>query len=114
MKIFIDGSLSTQLSLYLAHYEEDIISGNYNIENVDQKGEKLMDFQLEGKVALVTGASRGIGRGTAKILSTENCKVAICASEKSYSKNVDEIENAGSERPLVIAKMFYLLMLQKK
>ncbi|MBT4703613.1 MAG: short-chain dehydrogenase, partial [Rhodospirillaceae bacterium] len=30
-----------------------------------------MDFQLEGKTALITGASRGIGEGTAKVLAQD-------------------------------------------
>ncbi len=38
-----------------------------------------MDFGLKGKVALVTGASKGIGLATAMVLAGEGCRVAICA-----------------------------------
>ena len=34
---------------------------------------------LEGKAALVTGGSRGIGKATAYALASEGCAVAICA-----------------------------------
>lgn len=38
-----------------------------------------MDLGLEGAVAFVTGASKGIGRATARLLAQEGCEVAITA-----------------------------------
>ena len=38
-----------------------------------------MDLELRGKVAVVTGASRGIGRSIAMGLADEGCNLAICA-----------------------------------
>ena len=38
-----------------------------------------MDLGIAGKVALVTAASKGLGRGAALALSREGCRVAICA-----------------------------------
>jgi 3-oxoacyl-[acyl-carrier protein] reductase len=40
-----------------------------------------MDLGLHGKVALVTGASRGIGLATARALAREGCRLAICGRE---------------------------------
>jgi 3-oxoacyl-[acyl-carrier protein] reductase len=50
-----------------------------------------MDYGLEGKVALVTAASKGIGLATAKLLTAEGCKVSICA------RNEEILEAAAAE-----------------
>lgn len=53
---------------------------------------------LEGKVAVVTGGSRGIGRAIALTLSAQGAKVAICArSLEAAQKVVAEIEATGAE-----------------
>jgi NAD(P)-dependent dehydrogenase (short-subunit alcohol dehydrogenase family) len=41
-----------------------------------------MDLQLQGKTALVTGGSEGIGKGIALALAREGVDVAICARRK--------------------------------
>ena len=53
-------------------------------------------MKLTGKIALVTGGSRGIGLATAKILSENGATVAITAKDK------DRLENAVKEIPNAI------------
>jgi hypothetical protein len=38
------------------------------------QGVGVMDFKLSGKIALVTGSSRGIGLATAKAFAVEGCR----------------------------------------
>jgi len=38
-----------------------------------------MDLKLAGKVALITGSSRGIGLATAKALAAEGCRLMLSA-----------------------------------
>ena len=62
-----------------------------------------MDLGLEGKRALVTGGSRGIGRATALGLSREGARVAIAARERgALDEAAAEIEARAGRRPLVI------------
>ncbi len=42
-----------------------------------------MDLGLEGKVALVGGSSKGIGRAVALALAREGCNVTICARDNT-------------------------------
>lgn len=54
-------------------------------------------MKLAGKVAIVTGGSRGIGRATAKILVEHGARVVIT------SKNKITLENAAKEIKNVLA-----------
>ena len=50
-----------------------------------------MDLGLQGRVAMVTGGSHGLGLQAASALGREGCKVAICA------RGADQLEEARNE-----------------
>ena len=58
-----------------------------------------MDLELTGKVALVTGGSRGIGRACAIALAREGAEVCISygSNEAAAKETLATIEAAGGK-----------------
>ena len=50
-----------------------------------------MDLELKGKVAIIGGASKGLGRACAEVLAAEGAKVVIC------SRTAADLERAAQE-----------------
>lgn len=47
-----------------------------------------MDLELQGKVAVITGASEGIGKATARLLAREGAHVVMCARRQDVLEAV--------------------------
>ena len=50
-----------------------------------------MDLELKGKVAIIGGASKGLGRACAEVLAEEGARIAICSRTK------EDLERAAAE-----------------
>lgn len=62
-----------------------------------------MDLELAGRVALVTGASAGIGTGIAMVLAAEGAQTILVARRASLLEGLaGRIEAAGGKRPIVV------------
>ena len=66
-----------------------------------------MDLGLQGRVAIVGGASEGIGRATARMLAIEGCRVVMAARREGpldfWARNIrDSVQNATGTPPIVV------------
>ena len=58
-----------------------------------------MAKRLEGKAALITGASKGIGKGIAKVFLDEGAGVFLCArSEDQLAQTALELSSSSKSR----------------
>jgi 3-oxoacyl-[acyl-carrier protein] reductase len=64
-----------------------------------------MNLDLTGKVALVTGSSRGLGLASARALAAEGCRVTICArGQERLDEALRELaDTAPAENLLAVA-----------
>lgn len=73
-----------------------------------------MENFINGRVIMITGASNGFGRLTAKKAALLGCKVVCCARREERLKElVDEIHSDGGEATYVVADVRNLGDLQK-
>ena len=67
-----------------------------------------MDMQLQGKTALITGASMGIGRGIALALAAEGVRLALTARRLDKLQELGAaIVATGGAPPLLISQDMY-------
>src|SRR5438105_15611332 len=70
---------------------------------VELEGAPSTAKRLRGRVAIVTGSSRGIGRAIARVLAAEGAAVAVhyCRGEQQAASLAAEIEHLGAKARLV-------------
>jgi 3-oxoacyl-[acyl-carrier protein] reductase len=61
-----------------------------------------MDLGLEGKVALVTAASRGLGKAAAVALSSAGAKLSICSRTPAIDSTAKEIRRATGGEAIAV------------
>lgn len=67
-----------------------------------------MNLELDGKIAVVTGASIGIGREIAKVLAAEGAQTIVVARRSELLKSFqEEVVKAGGKRPAAISADLY-------
>jgi NAD(P)-dependent dehydrogenase (short-subunit alcohol dehydrogenase family) len=77
----------------------------YNLQNsraTHNREDKMA--QLDGRVALITGAASGMGQAAALLLAKEGAKIGVLdLSPEDVQKTVDKINNSGGQAIPLIA-----------
>ncbi len=64
-----------------------------------------MELGLEGKVAIVTGGSYGLGRAVAERLSAEKVRLVICARREAHLREEAAAIEAATDQPVLAVPM---------
>jgi NAD(P)-dependent dehydrogenase (short-subunit alcohol dehydrogenase family) len=73
-------------------------------EREHRKEEDEMNLELEGSVAFITGASKGIGRECARVLAEEGCTVVVTARGKELlEETARELSEKTGQKVMPIA-----------
>ena len=67
-----------------------------------------MDLQLKGKTALITGASKGIGAGLAKVLAAEGCNLHLAARDGNSMRTLRAELTSRFDISVKVCKKFNL------
>ena len=66
-------------------------------------------MDLRGARALVTGASSGIGRATARALAAEGVVLAVCGRRAAVLEELaEDITASGASRPVVFSSIWLI------
>ncbi|MGE8589513.1 MAG: SDR family NAD(P)-dependent oxidoreductase, partial [Alcaligenes sp.] len=69
-------------------------------------GNYAMDLQLDGKVALVTGSSKGIGQGIAQALAQEGAIIVVHGRNKAKAEeSANDIVAQGGRAYVVVGDL---------
>ncbi|WP_432261447.1 SDR family NAD(P)-dependent oxidoreductase [Cupriavidus sp. TMH.W2] len=66
-------------------------------------GASIMDLSLKGRVAVITGASKGVGKGVARAMAAEGVDIALIArGREALAEAADEIANTFGVKVLPV------------
>jgi len=73
-----------------------------------------MDLRLQNKVALITGASRGVGKAIATSLATEGCRLVLMArGAQALSETAEALMRGGAEVLAITADVTVLADMER-